>query len=65
MGKTDAFNVKTRRTLDRVRPFEVDSMEEVIEILNTTELIAAEAIFELCPSQSMDNWWDEAEEKVG
>ena len=40
-------------------------MEEVIEILNTTELIAAEAIFELCPSQSMDNWWNEAEEKVG
>ena len=40
-------------------------MDEVIDTLNETELIAAEALFELCPSPSIENWWDECEEKAG
>lgn len=58
MGKADAFNVKTRRTLDRVRPFEVDCMEEVILSLIRTNNIAAEVAFELNPTEKIEEWWD-------
>lgn len=41
-----------------VRPIEVDDMEEIITSIIRTNIIAAEAAFEMNPTENMDKWCD-------